>query len=196
MHRQVEKRRAPPIPPQVLDACIAAANAPFSGTVRGVSRYLDLGIPPSQLVLGVPWYGYRYPCLRGTAPTARFCPIAQVAFRGVNCSDAAGSEVGYKEILRRLGSGGAATARRWDANQGAHYFNAVEDGGGEGTEPGVVQYWYDDARSLAAKYAYARAAGLRGVGPYTFTDVARKEDPMYTALDHFLIGEGEASVAA
>ena len=38
-------------------------------------------------------YGYEYVCEPGTAPTARYCPIPFVPFRGVNCSDAAGTEV-------------------------------------------------------------------------------------------------------
>lgn len=186
---------------QVIDACIAGANAPFGGTVRGISRFLDLGVPASQLILGVPWYGYRYPCLEGTTPDARFCPIKEVPFRGVNCSDAAGSEVGYKEILVRLRTMNATTNPSWDSNQGAPYFNSLEtiqerssetlDHSGRasptGTAIGVVQYWYDDAQSLAPKYAYARSVGLRGVGPYTFTDVDSKDDVMYKALDSFLL---------
>ena len=40
---------------QIFDACIAAANAPLPGAIRGLKRYLDLGIDPATLVLGVPW---------------------------------------------------------------------------------------------------------------------------------------------
>ena len=164
---------------QVFDACIAAANAPRSGMIRGLQRYFDLGIDPAQLILGVPWYGYRYPCLEGTSPQARFCPIKEVPFRGVNCSDAAGSEVPYNEIMRRLAVGASPTGVLWDASQQAPYFNLVEN-------RTVVQYWYDDPTSLRPKYAYARSAGLRGVGPFTFTDV-NKRDAMWEALDAFLI---------
>jgi spore germination protein YaaH len=103
--------------------------------------------------------------------------------------------VGHDEIVRRLNSDNATTPRLWDANQGAPYFNTLEpatgaaDGRAEGggAEGRVVQYWYDDVESLAAKYAFARVAGLRGVGPYTFTDVASKADPMYRAFDAFLL---------
>lgn len=112
---------------QIVDACIAGANAPLPGTVRGISRYLALGIPPSQLILGVPWYGYRYPCLPGTASDARFCPIASRPFRGVNCSDAAGTEVPVSSMLQRLAN--STTGLQWDESQGAPYFNTVEAGG-------------------------------------------------------------------
>ena len=39
---------------QISTQCIASANSPLPGTVQGVQRYLDLGIAPSKLVLGVP----------------------------------------------------------------------------------------------------------------------------------------------
>lgn len=165
---------------QVWDACIAAANAPTPGTIHGVSRYLDLGIPASKLVLGVPWYGYRYPCVAGTPSTARFCPIPFVPFRGVNCSDAAGSEIAYDELVLKLSA--SITGRLWDEGQGAPYFNTVENNV-------TVQYWYDDAQSLVPKYKFARSAGLRGVGPFTFTDVT--DTRMYEALDAFLLPKAQ-----
>jgi di-N-acetylchitobiase len=164
---------------QIFDACIAAANAPFPGMAKGLQRYRDLGVDPSQLILGVPWYGYRYPCLPNTDQAARFCPIKSVPFRGVNCSDAAGSEVGYQDIMQRFAKGSSPTGRLWDANQGASFFNLVEN-------QTVVQYWYDDPQSLAPKYAYAKGLGLRGVGPFTFTDVAKGDHAMWAALDAFL----------
>lgn len=167
---------------QIFDACVAAADAPFAGMVRGVSRYLHLGIPPTQLVLGVPWYGYRYPCLPGTPPADRFCPLKQVPFRGVNCSDAAGREVGYATIVQRLSL--SRGGRQWDTNQLAPYFNTVEPDA-NGTM-GTVQYWYDDPESLRRKYAQARLMGLRGVGPYTFVDVPKGDTAMWAALDAFL----------
>eukprot|EP00326_Haptolina_ericina_P002133 CAMPEP_0181224258 /NCGR_PEP_ID=MMETSP1096-20121128/31020_1 /TAXON_ID=156174 ORGANISM="Chrysochromulina ericina, Strain CCMP281" /NCGR_SAMPLE_ID=MMETSP1096 /ASSEMBLY_ACC=CAM_ASM_000453 /LENGTH=272 /DNA_ID=CAMNT_0023317307 /DNA_START=32 /DNA_END=850 /DNA_ORIENTATION=- len=161
---------------QVFDACVAAANAPFFGMAHGIQRYLSLGVPPSQLLLGVPWYGYRYECVGGTPPTAVTCPIPLDPFRGVNCSDAAGGEVALDEILTK--QEGSTTGRLWDAYQGASYFNTIEGGA-------TVQYWYDDVLSLRPKYAYARSLGLRGVGPFTFTDTG---DPaMYEAFDAFLL---------
>ena len=39
---------------QIFDACVAAANAPYFGMEHGLQRYLDLGVAPQQLVLGVP----------------------------------------------------------------------------------------------------------------------------------------------
>ena len=43
--------------------CVAAANAPYYGMMRGIDRYRQMGVPVDKLILGVPWYGYRYPCI-------------------------------------------------------------------------------------------------------------------------------------
>jgi len=162
---------------QIYDACIAAANAPLAGTLYGLRRYFDVGVRPQQLVLGVPWYGYRYQCLPGAAATSRFCPIQMTPFRGVNCSDAAGLEVSFHEIVDLISN---ASAKGWDANQAAPWANVITSSGG------TIQFWYDDVRSLTRKYLEARYLGLLGVGPFTFTDVLSASDKMYAAFDAFL----------
>eukprot|EP01046_Picozoa_sp_COSAG06_P026877 COSAG06_NODE_2338_length_7054_cov_4.655787_5_plen_78_part_00 len=43
---------------QIFDECIASAKAALPVLRKGLQAYLDLGIPPHQLVMGVPWYGY------------------------------------------------------------------------------------------------------------------------------------------
>ena len=161
---------------QIFDACVAAANAPYFGMEHGLQRYLDLGVSPQQLVLGVPWYGYRYECVAGTSATATTCPIPQVPFRGINCSDAAGSEVGLSDILSRLPK--STTGRRWDDYQAAPYFNTVEGGA-------TVQYWYDDVQSLTPKYARARARPPRR-RPLFFPRTT--DQKMFDAFDAFLKG--------
>ena len=44
------------------ERCQARPNAPLMKTFNGLRKYLQLGVPAEKLVLGVPWYGYRYPC--------------------------------------------------------------------------------------------------------------------------------------
>lgn len=175
---------------QIFDSqCIAGPNAPFPGMVRGIERYLDLGIAPSKLILGVPWYGYRYPCLPGTAADAVYCPIKQVPFRGVNCSDAAGIEVGYariREILRRIDPNMSGLRR--DSNTGDPYFNSIEPD--EHGKKIVYQYWFDDPMSLRNKYRFAREKGLLGIGPYVFNNldqIGAEEDSkeMWSSFDEF-----------
>ena len=59
-----------------------------------------------------------------------------------------------------------------------------------------TQVWYDDPESLSAKYAIARRAGFRGVGPYmySFLDFSeaepakRQTKAMWDALRQFTEG--------
>ena len=78
---------------QIYDHCLASANSSVPVAVRSIQRYTDLGISPSKLIMGVPWYSYDYPCTDAMeSPTSKYCPIKLVPFRGINCSDAAGGE--------------------------------------------------------------------------------------------------------
>ena len=176
----------------ITGPCIAAANAPFAGMIRGIQRYLQLGIDAQKLILGVPWYGYRYQCLNGTKSDSQYCPIRQVPFRGVNCSDAAGVEIPYGVIL---GVYENMTAReiqmtggiRRDVYMDAAYLNHVDKDGK------VYQYWFDDAKSIRDKFAWAKSGGLGGVGPYTFDGLKPLEFPkeskeMWSAFDAFRFG--------
>jgi di-N-acetylchitobiase len=64
--------------------------------------YINLGVNPSKIIMGVPWYGYDYPC-EGTSDNQTVtCHLPLVPFRGVNCSDAAGSEIAYSDIMNLL----------------------------------------------------------------------------------------------
>lgn len=121
-------------------------------------------------------------------PTASLCPIKEVPFRGVNCSDAAGSEVGFDSILPKLNS--STTGRQWDTSTSSVWFNAVESTASGEKE--TVQYWYDDPESLALKYAVATNNGLRGTGPYTYSDAGSGEmgRRMWAALAKFRQANG------
>jgi di-N-acetylchitobiase len=169
---------------QIFGACIASANAPYFGMMQGIQRYLELGIAAQKLILGVPWYGYRYPCLEGARVDDRFCPIPQVPFRGVNCSDAAGTEVAYGTILQTFKTAKLKSGMQRDDYMNAVYFNTVDQDGS------VYQYWFDDAKSMRAKFAWAKSVGLGGVGPYTFDDLdpfklPEESEAMWSAFDVF-----------
>lgn len=186
---------------QIFDGpCIASANAPYAGMIHGIQRYLELKIETHKLILGVPWYGYRYPCLEGTTVEAQFCSIPQVPFRGVNCSDAAGSEIAYGTILKVFHDPKkdpqTRSPMRRDLYMDALYFNSldggdlIEDEAKRLSSPVVHQYWFDDAVSLAHKFAWAKSMHLGGVGPYTFDDLDPLNFPdesraMWSAFDAF-----------
>ncbi|CAL8253221.1 unnamed protein product [Merluccius merluccius] len=139
---------------QILGDCIAMANAPVSQTIKGYYQYLDLKIDPKKLVMGVPWYGYDYPCLNLSQEGV--CSIEKVPFRGAPCSDAAGKQKTYNWIMKQVNS--SMTGRLWDQQQQAPYFN-YEDQKGQ-----IHQVWYDDPDSICLKANLVKTKGLRGIG--------------------------------
>ena len=73
---------------QIYGPCVAGPNSGYNTTATGILQYRTLGLNTTQLILGVPWYGYHYPCL--SLSDDHVCSIEKVPFRGVDCSDAAG----------------------------------------------------------------------------------------------------------
>ena len=125
------------------------------------------------MVLGLPWYGYNYPC---TSFENNICEIKKVPFRGVNCSDAAGRQYCFSDILSKylpIAIGG----RQFDKESLSPFFNYKD------TDGKMHQMWYDDVESLTKKYHHAiKDLGLRGLGfwnidclNYTNTAEAKKE---------------------
>eukprot|EP01060_Flectonema_neradi_P014557 TRINITY_DN2119_c0_g1_i1.p1 TRINITY_DN2119_c0_g1~~TRINITY_DN2119_c0_g1_i1.p1 ORF type:complete len:386 (+),score=84.16 TRINITY_DN2119_c0_g1_i1:77-1234(+) len=147
---------------QVFEQCIAAPNAALPLAERGIQDYLSLGISPRKLILGLPWYGYDYPCVPGTAADAVTCFIPFVPFRGVNCSDAAGREIGFQFVMNTIKN--ATTGRRFSPDLSTANFNYNVNGT-------VHQLWYDDAVSLKPKYELCNKYNLRGTGPFTYADL-------------------------
>mmetsp|Transcript_129470 Transcript_129470/g.295450 ORF Transcript_129470/g.295450 Transcript_129470/m.295450 type:complete len:380 (+) Transcript_129470:31-1170(+) len=167
---------------QIFDRCTASANAPMPRCQDGIEHFLQLGVPANKLVLGVPWYGYKYPCEGATDAGVDQCFLAEVPFRGVNCSDAAGKEIPYSSIIQSVDAGQNSTEIRRDPYLRSPYVNMVENGT-------VYQVWYDDANSLGPLYEWAGDRGLRGTGPYTFDDLqglsGAQAAPMWAALQRF-----------
>jgi hypothetical protein len=79
---------------QIYGPCVAGANSGYNTTTTGILQYRTLGLNTTQLILGVPWYGYNYPCL--SLSDDHVCSIDKVPFRGADCSDAAGRHVGLR----------------------------------------------------------------------------------------------------
>lgn len=147
-----------------------------------VGEYLSLGIKPEKLVLGLPWYGYDYPCID---LQDNVCYIKHVPFRGVNCSDAAGRQIEFAELQDLIVSR-AMSAPQWDQDSASPFFNYEDSVGGK------HQVWYDNKNSLKLKYEFAAEAGLNGVAiwnadllDYSDGERAKKETKeMWDALKH------------
>eukprot|EP01084_Bolivina_argentea_P261032 440990_1 len=173
--------------------CLAAANAPYPATQRGIKSYLNLQIDRNKLILGVPWYGFNYSCNMNEMESmeSKYCPIYFDPFRGMNCSDAVGKVLTFANINKLIDLEINITEIRWDNNTKSPYFNMKMEQNMNGNQ--VYQIWYDDVNSLAMKYQYAKSNKLRGVGPFefsqlydTFSDVEQQRaKQMWSALDVF-----------
>jgi spore germination protein YaaH len=104
---------------------------------RSVSDYLKKGIPPAQLLLGLPYYGLKWQ----TANTK--VPSPNVEFLGFPLYRRIRNELALKEI-------------NYDtASVTAFYIS-------NGTLP--EQYWFDDTETLSEKYRWVLRNRLGGVG--------------------------------
>lgn len=153
---------------QILGDCIAMANAPLHQTLSAYDQYVDLKIDPKKLVMGVPWYGYDYPCLNLSQDGV--CSIAKVPFRGAPCSDAAGRQKPYKWIMKQVDS--STSGRMWDEEQQAPYFNYKDQKGQ------IHQVWYDDPQSICLKADSVRSKGLRGIGMWNGNILDYGDEPV------------------
>ncbi|KAG9482941.1 hypothetical protein GDO78_009086 [Eleutherodactylus coqui] len=104
---------------QIWTECIAGANAPFNQTIQGYEKFINIGIDPKKLVMGVPWYGYDYSCLHLTEDNQ--CKIEKKPFRGAECSDAAGRQVPYRTIMKQVNA--SLSGRLWDDVQKAPFYH-------------------------------------------------------------------------
>jgi len=110
----------------------------------------------NKLVLGLPWYGYDYTCVKFDTYNGT-CFIKKVPFRGVNCSDAAGRQITYSTIQDILMTR-TDTGRKWDVQSLSPYFWYNDQ------YANVHQVWYDDPSSLSIKYRYAMEyANMKGI---------------------------------
>lgn len=120
----------------------AGPVAPVSGEnyhiVRSINEdYLDAGVPPGKLLMGVPWYGYDWP----VTSSARKAPT---------------TGTGKSRIYDTALSLAANHTRIFDDVTGVPWVS-YEDSGWR-------QMWYDDSLSLQIKSNIAKDMYLAGIG--------------------------------
>lgn len=163
--------------------CIGGPNSNIITTETGITAYKDIGIPPKNMVLGLPWYGYDYSCI---SFSNNVCITGKVPFRGAPCSDAVGKQLGYADIVVSC-LPNSTTGRQYNSTAESPFF-AYRDGDNR-----YHQIWYDDPHSLSVKYKYAKDTELRGLAFWEidnlYGDAKLSDDKiteMWTAIDTFL----------
>ncbi|XP_026534211.1 di-N-acetylchitobiase [Notechis scutatus] len=133
--------------------CIAGANAPYKQTLLGYYQYIRMGINPKKLVMGVPWFGYDYIC--SNLHKDHVCFLAKKVFPGALCNNVI-RQTPYRIImtLEKTSTSGIL----WDEEQKAPFLEYKDSNGA------FHQLWFDNAKSISLKAAYAKERGLRGIG--------------------------------
>lgn len=132
-----------------------------------VNRLIDLGVPRENIVMGVPYFGYEWPAVSEE-------PGARTTGSGATLTYAPVDSTLLPNARKAAQVRSAKYGERRDTVSGSPYY-AFED------SVGWRQGWYEDAESLAQKYAYVKEAGLGGVaifppayGASELTEVLRR----------------------
>ncbi|XP_055327647.1 di-N-acetylchitobiase-like isoform X2 [Paramacrobiotus metropolitanus] len=152
--------------------CIAMSNTPYDKMVDGISGYLSLGISPEKMVLGLPWYGYDYPCV--SLSDKDICEIPRATYHGAPCSDLVGNQKQFDEIMILMEN--STNGRQWNLDGEAPQFNYKNATGH------IRQVHYDDPQSLVLRYLFAVSNNMHGVGFWHVGCMTNMETPEKSAL--------------
>jgi len=154
---------------------VAAANSPIGNLAKGVAQYIKAGVPAEKLVIGLPWYGWDYPCDKGT-PAPGCAVVVPEGQKWLGWA----TQVGYANVMKRLPAGAKPTTDA--ASDTKHFDYKVPTGKAKGRH----SVWYDDPETLLRKYAECKKLGTHGVAFWTadMPDYATNEGTqMWAAVD-------------
>jgi chitinase len=134
---------------------ITGAVAPLDHATRNVKIHIARVLqwaPAKSVLLGVPYYGYNWP-VKSQVPNASV-RTPRKTYGGVISVTYASARTWLKEHPK--------TKRQYDALEGSSFYTYWST-----KYKAYRQVYFDDERSLAAKYDYAIATGLGGIGIWT-----------------------------
>ncbi|XP_059157752.1 di-N-acetylchitobiase-like [Physella acuta] len=160
--------------------CRARATIPFSKLFYSISDYNSHHVANNRIILGVPWHGYDYKC--SEAPKNDICtPVL-----GETCLLSERERLTYGDIVSNFSAHYAKhdfsemyMAPYFTYNAGAEYH----------------QVWFEDDRSLVAKYRLVKEFQLRGIAlmygddlsPHTSINILNNDLFMWSWLSHELL---------
>lgn len=106
---------------------------------RSVTYYLNEGISPSKLILGLPYYGYEWATVDNAVPSS---------------TTATGSSKTYKVVMNN--ANGYYTNKLWNEASYTPYY-AFQNSG-------WYQCWIDDIMSMAKRFDVVNQRGIGGIG--------------------------------
>jgi len=181
------------IVPMAYDECWgslhATANSPFSALQKGVQEYASLGVDVDKLVLGLPWYAWKWPC--SVATIGQTCnvvvPAGKKWYGWV-------TQISYTTAHNTMveKAGGNATLDNATMTKYFDFLIHLDEMHPDENERGNgdrQQIWFDDPTTLGAKYSECKKLGIRGVAFWTADEVDYTEGnltaDMWAALRQF-----------
>lgn len=121
----------------------------------GIAKFIQMGIPASKLVVGMPWYGYIFSCLNITSegqcilPNRKFIAFKQSTFPKI-----------YQEYIT---GGNYNLEEGWDEASLTPFLTITSK---DKVPPVINQFWYENGTSLTSKTEMYKLFQLRGVGVF------------------------------
>ena len=176
-HGSVVKGVAPHVDRQMVMAynyrwtgsTVTGAIAPLDHAARNVKDHIGRMIswvPAKSLLLGVPYYGYDWPVTSDIPnATVQSNKTTYGAVKSVTYASARTFLAAHPEVVRN-----------YDALEGSGFYTYWDS-----THKTFRQVYFEEERSLTAKYDYAIATGLGGIGIWTL-DNDRAYDELWNVL--------------
>ncbi|XP_078264007.1 di-N-acetylchitobiase-like [Rhinoraja longicauda] len=139
--------------PAYLDGCIAKPSSSYHYVLDGLFSFIQKGIDPRKIVMGISWSGYDFTC--NHFREAGFCELGQHSGTKAVCSIQSANAVTYEKVMQLLSK--SITGRLWDDHWRNPYF-AYLDG------KTYHEVWYDDPESISLKSTFLKKLKLRGIG--------------------------------